>query len=120
MADQIVIRGLRADCIIGLADWERMVRQTVSLDLWLDCQVALAAQHDKVVEGVLNTRSLSKRVQAFIADSEFQLIETLAERLAALILREFPVQRVRLQLAKPGALRGAESVAVRIVRPRGS
>ncbi|GMU52290.1 MAG: hypothetical protein AMXMBFR33_14360 [Candidatus Xenobia bacterium] len=120
MADQIVIRGLKADCIIGLADWERMVRQTVSLDLWLDCQVGLAAQHDKVVEGVLNTRSLSKRVQAFIADSEFQLIETLAERLAALILREFPVQRVRLQLAKPGALRGAESVAVRIVRPRGS
>lgn len=117
MADQIVVRGLKADCIIGLAQWERMVKQTVSLDLWLDCNVALAARNDRVVEGVLNTRSLSKRVQAFLGESEFQLIETLAERLAALILEEFPVTRVKLQLAKPGALRGAESVAVRIVRP---
>ena len=58
MPDQIVIRGLRADCIIGLAQWERMVKQTVSLDLWLDCNVSLAAREDKVVEGVLNTRSL--------------------------------------------------------------
>ena len=56
-------------------------------------------------------------MQAFIGDSEFELIETLAERLAALILAEFPVARVRLQLAKPRALRGAASVAVRIVRP---
>lgn len=117
MADRIVIRGLKADCIIGLAQWERMVKQTVSLDLWLDCNVALAAHHDAVVEGVLNTRSLSKRLQAFIADSELQLIETLAERLAALVLAEFPVTRVRLRLAKPGALRGAASVAVDIVRP---
>lgn len=117
MADQIVIRGLTADCIIGLAEWERMVKQTVRLDLAVDCDVRKAAQHDAVVEGVLNTRSLSKRLQACIAASEFQLIETLAERLAELILREFPVTRVQLKLSKPGALRGAASVAVRISRP---
>lgn len=117
MADQIVIRGLQVDCIIGLAQWERMVKQTVSLDLWLDCNVALAAREDRVVEGVLNTRSLSKRLQAYVAESQFELIETLAERVAALVLEEFPVTRVRLQLAKPGALRGAASVAVRITRP---
>lgn len=116
MADQIVIRGLKADCIIGLAKWERMVKQTVSVDLWLDCNVSLAAENDAVVAGVLNTRSLSKRLQSFIGESEFELLETLAERLAGLILAEFPVTRVRLQLAKPGALRGADSVAVRIVR----
>ncbi|MEW6281561.1 MAG: dihydroneopterin aldolase [Candidatus Eremiobacterota bacterium] len=118
MADRIVIRGLQADCIIGLAEWERMVKQTVSLTLALDCDVSLAARHDRVVDGVLNTRTLSKRLQAYIAESEFQLIETLAERLAELILAEFPVRRVRLKLAKPGALRGAASVAVHITRSR--
>lgn len=116
MGDHLVIEALAIDCIIGLADWERMVKQTVSLDLWLGCDVSGLARKDRVDEGDLNTRALSKRLQAYVEASEFQLIETLAEKIAELILSEFPVQWVRLRLSKPRALRGAANVGVVITR----
>jgi len=117
MADLILIRGLRVDCIIGLAEWERMVAQTVVVDLKLWCDVRGPAAHDRLGADDLNTKALSKRLQAFISGSTFQLLETLTERVAALILQEFKVQRVRVRVTKPGALRGARSVAVQVERP---
>lgn len=118
MADTLFIRGLRADCIIGRAEWERMVRQTVELDLDLRCDLRRAAEADEVVEGVPDTRALSKRLQAFIEGSSYRMIEALAEGCARILLDEFPIERVRLRLAKPGALRGARSVGVVLVRSR--
>lgn len=118
MPDVLFVRGLAVDCLIGRAEWERMVRQTVVLDLDLECDLRRAAEADEVVEGVPDTRALSKRLQAFVGESSFRLIETLAERCAQLVLDEFPVRRVRLRLTKPGALRGARTVGVRIVRSR--
>lgn len=116
MGDHLFIEGLSVDCLIGLADWERMVKQTVVLDLWLGYdQLGLAAK-DEVGEGDLNTRALSKRLQSYITESEFALIETLAEQVAELILTEFPVRWVKLRLSKPRALRGAVNVGVVITR----
>ena len=116
MSDHLIIEGLAVDCVIGLADWERMVKQSVTLDLWLGCDVSGLALKDRVDEGDLNTRALSKRLQAYVEASEFQLIETLAEKVAELILVEFPVSWVRLRLSKPRALRGAANVGVVITR----
>ena len=116
MGDHLFIEGLAVDCLIGLADWERLVKQTVVLDLWLGCDLAGLAAKDSVDDGDLNTRALSKRLQSFVGDSEFQLIETLAEQVAALVLTEFPVRWVKLRLSKPRALRGAVSVGVVITR----
>ena len=116
MGDHLFIEGLAVDCLIGLADWERLVKQAVVLDLWLGYDLAGLAAKDRVDDGDLNTRALSKRLQSFVGDSEFQLIETLAEQVAALVLAEFPVRWVKLRLSKPRALRGAVSVGVVITR----
>lgn len=116
MKDRIEIQGLAVDCIIGFAEWERMVKQRVVLDLWVECEVRSAARLDQPAPHLFNTKALSKRLQALVGETEFNLIETLAERVAEVTLREFPVTRVGLRLSKPGALRGARNVAVRIVR----
>ena len=117
MADHILIQGLRVDCLIGLAEWERLVAQTVVVDLKLWCDVRGPAAADQLGPEDLNTKALSKRLQAYIGESQFQLLETLTERVASLILEEFKVERVRVRVTKPGALRGARSVAVQVERP---
>lgn len=116
MADRIYVQGLRIDCLIGFAEWERMVKQTVELDLWVECDVRAAARLDAPAPSLLNTKALSKRLQGYVAETGFNLIETLAENICQLTLKEFPVQRVGLRLSKPGALRGAKNVGVRISR----
>jgi len=104
------------DCIIGLAEWERMVKQTVVLDLKLWVDVKEVALKDRVEEGDFNTKKLSKRVRAFVEKSQFRLIEALAENIARLILEEFPVSALELRLSKPGAIRGSDNVGVVIFR----
>jgi dihydroneopterin aldolase len=118
MRDHIFIEGLAVDCLIGLADWERMVKQTVVLDLRLGVDIAGVAARDQVEAGDFNTKALSKRLQEFVGGSEFRLIETLAEQVVALVLAEFPVGWVQLRLSKPGALRGASNVGVMITREK--
>lgn len=116
MADRLFVRGLRIDCLIGRAEWERMVQQTILLDLDLECDLRAVAAADDVAPGTVDTKALSKRLQAFVGASSYRMIETLASEVCRLVLREFPVSRVRLRLSKPGALRGARDVGVRLVR----
>lgn len=118
MADHLYIEALEVDCIIGLAEWERMVRQTVCLDLELEGDLRSSARVDAVVEGGINTKAVAKRLLTFVGQTEFQLLETLAERICELILTEFPVDRVGLRLSKPGAIRRARNVGVAISRSR--
>jgi 7,8-dihydroneopterin aldolase/epimerase/oxygenase len=114
--DYLFLEGLSVDCIIGLADWERMVKQTVVLDLKLWFDIAALARKDRVDEGDFNTKALAKRVRSYVEQTDFQLIETLADRVASLVLEEFPVRSVELRLSKPGAIRGAENVGVVLFR----
>lgn len=116
MADRLFLRGLRVDCLIGRAEWERLVQQTVVLDLDLECDVRAVAAVDDLAPGTVNTKELSKRLQSFVAASTYRMIETLASEVCQLVLAEFPVTRVRLRLSKPGALRGARNVGVVLVR----
>lgn len=118
MHDYLFIEGLSIDCIIGFAAWERMVEQTVCLDLKLGVDIQGLAVKDKVDEGDFNTKALSKRLRQYLSSTSFQLIETLAEKTAELILEEFPVAWLELRLSKPGALRGAANVGVVIHRQR--
>lgn len=115
--DIIFLRDLRVDTVIGVYDWERAIRQTVSIDLELGVDVAKAAASDAIADAV-DYKAIAKRVQEFVGASDCQLIETLAERLAALLLAEFPLQWLRLTLGKPGAIRNAASVGVVIERGR--
>lgn len=115
--DSIFITDLRADAIIGIYERERNIKQTISIDLELGADIAKAAKHDNI-EDTLNYKELSKRVEAYISSSEFQLVETLAERIAQLILDEFDVPWLELTLHKVGALSNSGDVGVRIKRQR--
>jgi len=115
--DRIFLHGLSAECIIGFIDWERRVKQTVVLDVELPVDCRRAAATDQVAD-TLDYKQVAKRVQAFIAGSEFQLVETLAHRVALLILETFGIEWVRISLNKPGAIRNARDVGVVIERTR--
>ena len=115
--DKIFIRALKGEAIIGIYDWERQVRQTVLVDIELSADIRKAALTDSI-EDTLNYKRVAKRVLAFIEASEFQLVETLAEHLAMLILEEFGVAWVRIVLAKPGAVRSSKDVGVEVERDR--
>lgn len=115
--DIVYLRGLRIDTIIGIYDWERRTRQTVILDLEMGADISRAAQSESI-EDALNYKAVAKRLIAFVGESQFQLVETLAERCARLVMEEFGVPWLRLTLNKQGAVRGATDVGVIIERGR--
>ena len=116
-ADTIYLYDLRVDAIVGIWDWERKIRQVVSIDLEMGADIRKAAASDSV-EDTLNYKNVAKRVQQFVADSEFQLVETLAEKIAEIVLTEFDVPWVEVRINKPGAIRNARDVGVRIRRTK--
>jgi 7,8-dihydroneopterin aldolase/epimerase/oxygenase len=116
-ADRIFLHGLTAECTIGFIDWERRVKQTVVVDLEMPVDCRRAALSDEVAD-TLDYKQVAKRVLAFIEGSEFKLVETLAERLALVVLADFGVEWVRVSLNKPGAIRSSRDVGVVIERTR--
>ena len=115
--DTVFIEQLEVDAQIGIYDWERRIRQPLWFDIEMSFDNRVPAASDSITD-TLDYKAVSKRVMAYVAASDFGLVETLAERVADLILAEFPVRRVQLKLSKPGAVRGARAVGVRIVRER--
>ena len=113
--DIIFLNDLRIETVIGIWDWERKIRQTVAIDLEMSADIRRAAATDKV-DDTLNYKAVAKRLQQFVGDSSFQLVETLAEKVAAIVLGEFDVAWVRVRVNKPGAIRGARDVGVVIER----
>ncbi len=113
--DIVFIRELRIDTVIGIYDWEREIRQTVVFDLEMGTDISRAAATD-TIEETLDYKAVSKRLIDFVRESEFQLVETLAERCAELVLKEFNVPWVRLALNKVGAVSAARDVGVIIER----
>ena len=114
--DKVFIRGLEVEGIIGIFQWEREVRQIISVDIEMDFDNKKAAKSDSI-EDALNYKLVGKRITSFIKNSKFQLVETLAENISKIILKEFPVTTVKVTLSKPGALRGSETVGISITRP---
>ena len=113
--DIVFIEDLRIETVIGIYDWERKIRQVVALDLEMAFDNRKPAASDRI-EDTLDYKAVSKRLIAFVEASHFELVETLAERCAEIVLNEFDVAWLRLKLAKPGAVRGAKSVGVVIER----
>ena len=113
--DLVFIEDLRIDTVIGVYDWERRMRQTIALDVEMAFDNTRPAATDAIAD-TLDYKAVSKRLIAFVEGSSFQLVETLAERCAALIREEFGVAWLRLKLSKPGAVRGARAVGVVIER----
>jgi dihydroneopterin aldolase len=113
--DIVYIRDLRIETIIGIYDWEREVKQTISLDLEMAHDIRKAADTDDI-EHALNYKSIAKRLIAFVEESEFLLVERMAEEIARIVLQEFSVPWLKLRVSKPGALRGSKDVGILIER----
>ncbi len=113
--DIVYIRDLRIDTIIGIYDWERQVKQTVSLDIEMATDIRQAAATDDI-QFALNYKAVSKRLIAYVENRNALLVETLAEEITQLIREEFNVPWLRLRVSKPGAVRGARDVGLVIER----
>jgi dihydroneopterin aldolase len=115
--DVIFLSGLTVDCIVGIWDWERRVKQKVVLDVEMAADVRKAAASDSIAD-TLDYKRVAKRLLQFVGDSQYQLVETLAERVAEIVVTEFGVGWVRVRLNKQGAIRGARDVGILIERRR--
>ncbi|MBT8109012.1 MAG: dihydroneopterin aldolase [Gammaproteobacteria bacterium] len=113
--DIIFLHDLRIETVIGLWEWERKIRQTVAIDLEMSADIRKAAATDSV-DDTLNYKLVAKRLQQYVGESSFQLVETLAEKIAGIVTDEFDVAWVRVKVSKPGAIRGARDVGVIIER----
>ena len=115
--DRVFIENLTIETVIGIFDWEREIRQAVSIDLEMHYDVSRPAATDRI-DDALDYKAVAKRLIRFVEQADFQLVETLAERCAEIVLNEFPVERLKLKLGKPGAVRGSSSVGVIIERSK--
>ncbi|MGH8176880.1 MAG: dihydroneopterin aldolase [Steroidobacter sp.] len=113
--DKIFLSALSVECIVGIWEWERRVKQTVIIDIEMGADIRRAAATDHI-EDTIDYKNVSKRLLAFVGDSQFNLVETLAERIAQVIIMEFGVAWVKVRLNKQGAIRGARDVGIEIER----
>ena len=113
--DKIFLHDLKVETIVGIWEWERKIPQTVLIDLEMAADIRRAAASDSI-DDALNYKLVAKRIQQFVEESRFQLVETMAENIAEIVLGEFGVPWVKVRINKPGAIRGAKDVGVVIER----
>jgi len=115
LMDIVFIRDLQVETVIGIYDWERKIKQTISIDIDMATDIKKAANSDNI-DDTLSYKTVAKRLIEFISGSEYELVESLAEKICAIVREEFNVPWVRLTLNKPGAVSGSRSVGVIIER----
>ena len=113
--DIIFLQALEIETVIGIYDWERQIKQKVVVDIEMAADIRKAAASDHI-DDTLNYKAVAKRIISFVEESSFQLVETLTERIAEIILSEFEVPWVKVTLNKIGAIRGARGVGIVIER----
>jgi 7,8-dihydroneopterin aldolase/epimerase/oxygenase len=113
--DKIFLTGLTVECIVGIWEWERQVKQTVVVDIEMAADIRKAAASDHI-DDTIDYKKVSKRLLSFVEASQFQLVETLTERIAEILVREFGVPWVKVKLNKQGALRGSRDVGIIVER----
>ncbi len=115
MQDTIYIKDLRVKTTIGIFEWERKVKQEVSIDMEFpfDCKKAAASDS---IDDTIDYKTITKGVIKFVEESSYQLQETLAENIASLLKDEYGIKSVKLRVSKPGAVRGAKDVGINISR----
>jgi dihydroneopterin aldolase len=113
--DKIFLSALTVECIVGIWDWERRVKQTVIIDLEMATDIRRAAASDRI-EDTIDYKKVAKRLLAFVGESRFNLVETLTEQIARVVVTEFGVSWVKVRLNKQGAIRGARDVGIEIER----
>ena len=113
--DIVYIRDLNIETVIGIYNWERKIKQTVSIDVEMATDISMAAQTDDIAHA-LDYKSVGKRIIEFVEASQYELVETLIDKVAEIVIGEFSVSWCRIRLSKPGALRGSRDVGIIIER----
>ena len=115
--DEIIISDLNIRTIIGVNDWERKVLQDVMINMTLYVDIAIASASDQIND-TTDYKAITKRVIQYAEESSFQLIESLIEEIAKIVLTEFNVEAIQIQIDKPNALRFSRSVGIKVLRKR--
>ncbi len=113
--DKIFLSALNVECIVGIWEWERRVKQRVVIDLEMATDIRKAAASDHI-DDTIDYKKVAKRVLSFVGESQYQLVETLTENIAKVIITEFGVSWVKVRLNKQGAIRFARDVGILIER----
>ena len=113
--DIVYVRDLEVKTVIGVYDWEREIKQPLSVDLDMASDIAQAAATDDH-QYVLDYKKVCVRVTALIEQSELRLLEAMAEEIARVVRQEFNVSWIRVRIGKPAAITGAKDVGVIIER----
>ena len=117
--DKIYVEDLRVKATIGIFDWEKKIKQEVSISYEIPHDNKKAAAAD-VIEATTDYKSITKAIIAFIENNKFELVETFAERIAEMVIKDFNIAEIRLRVSKPGALRYSKDVGVIIERNKSS
>lgn len=115
--DKIFLNDIKVDTIIGLYDWERKTQQALRFDLEMDWDIRKAASSDDIAD-TLDYGAIAATIVEFVKASHYQLIETLAEDLAALLLDQYPIPKLKLTLSKPVTLHGKNIAKIVIERSK--
>ena len=113
--DIVFIKQLQVDTVIGVYDWEKSIQQRLLLDLTLTADQRTAAATDDI-SLTLDYAVIAEKVTTLITAQPIELIETVAERVASMLLTEFATSKVEVTVSKPGAVSQAQTVGVHIVR----
>jgi dihydroneopterin aldolase len=113
--DVVIVKDLRFKTIIGLWDWERQMQQIVSIDLEMGWDMSRAAQSEDLGDA-LDYKSVSQRVEKFVQEKKFKLVEAAADGIAAMIMSDFSVPWIKVAIHKPHAVTRAKSVGVIVER----
>lgn len=113
--DKVYIRGLNIQTTIGVFEWEKQIKQTLVIDLIMGWNTASAAVNDDLSK-TLDYAAISVAIEKFANDNPVELLETLAERMAAFLMAEYQIPWLKLSIGKPGAVHNAATVGVEIER----
>lgn len=113
--DIIFLSEVKVQTKLGVPEWERMVEQTIILDIEIGYDLSKACQSDNVAD-TIDYGSVVNRVRETLKENSFQLVEALAEHICQLILKEFIALSVKVKVAKPAILPGLKALGVVIER----
>ena len=113
--DTIFISELKVQTKLGVPDWERMVPQTIILDIEIGYDLSLAGKSDSIVD-TIDYGAIVGRIRETLSKHSFQLVEALAEHIFQLIFTEFQALNVKIKVAKPAVLPGLRALGVIIER----
>ena len=102
--DKIYVKDLEVMGTIGIFDWEKKIKQKISISYEINQDNSAAAKKD-TIEAATDYKSITKAIISFVEENKFELVETFAEKIAEMVIKEYKVKWIKLRVSKPGALR---------------